>query len=624
MKIEQGLFDHIVIQRNKRNVSEAVFAGMTSSTGVVTATVKKGGKVLGSFRAARVGTAGHGQFRGCLEGLQAGGPYDVTLEIRKNGIVVETAKAKDILVGDVWIVAGQSNAQGCGFVKHGPRAHSMTRAFYMDDKWRPARDPIHNMWKTVDQVHIDLCGGVRPGKSLIIGTGPGVAFGQRMYELTGRIPQGLLACAHGGTSMAQWDPKLKIMGSKSLYGAMLRRFRKNGGKVAGVVWYQGCSDADPNVAPLYTERMRTLVASMRRDFHNSDLPFALVQIGRVVGWGASAPWNSIQDQQRRLPGVIRNCVTVPAIDLSLEDAIHISGRGQSELGQRLADAVRSLMTKGKSGKAPIALKKVHIRREAERGMVNLAVEFDNVVGKLVAKGRPYGFSVVNQNGAENAFDILLSGNQAIVRTGLMMDAVPSMNLHYGYGTNPYCNIVDEAGRPIPVLGPIPLSAPRALTGYVTTLRLSRFLPSAGKLDKLAYPRSKATLKLRTRTFQTDFCNLHPELEKLAPEDVTVFYACNIECYEPMKLAVSLGYDGPVKVWVDGKLKFHDPDGINPAVAGEEKIKFSASRGQHEVLVALGSNFGKAWGVFLAFERFDVPKALIQKGPGNYLLPKILG
>jgi hypothetical protein len=78
------------------------------------------------------------------------------------------------------------------------------------------------------------------------------------------------------------------------------------------------------------------------------------------------------------------------------------------------------------------------------------------------------------------------------------------------------------------------------------------------------------------------------------------------------------------VWVDGKLKFHDPDGINPAVAGEEKIKFSASRGQHEVLVALGSNFGKAWGVFLAFERFDVPKALIKKGPGNYLLPKILG
>ena len=129
--------------------------------------------------------------------------------------------------------------QGCGLLKDKLKAHPMVRAFYMNDRWAPALDPIHDMWDCVDQVHIDYCGGVRPEKSTVIGVGPGVAFGQRMFALTG-VPQGVLACAHGGTSMEQWDPKLKKLGSKSLYGAMMRRFRKNGSRVAGLVWYQGC------------------------------------------------------------------------------------------------------------------------------------------------------------------------------------------------------------------------------------------------------------------------------------------------------------------------------------------------------------------------------------------------
>jgi sialate O-acetylesterase len=36
---------------------------------------------------------------------------------------------------------------------------------------------------------------------------------------------------------------LKQKGGDSLYGAMIRRFELIGGKVAGVLWYQGESDA---------------------------------------------------------------------------------------------------------------------------------------------------------------------------------------------------------------------------------------------------------------------------------------------------------------------------------------------------------------------------------------------
>ena len=70
----------------------------------------------------------------------------------------------------------------------------------------------------------------------------------------------------------------------------------------------------------------------------------------------------------------------------------------------------------------------------------------------------------------------------------------------------------------------------------------------------------------------------------------------------MKLAIGLGYDGPVKVWIDGDMKFHDPNGTNPATIDKALVPFKANPGKHEILIALSSNYGKAWGLFLRFPR----------------------
>ena len=103
-----------------------------------------------------------------------------------------------------------------------------------------------------------------------IGAGPGVAFGQKLYELTG-VPQGLLACAHGGTSMSQWSPKNKDLSGDSLYGAMLRRVKKNGSAVKGMFWYQGCSDTDEMSSLLYYENMKAFISEVRKDTGNEAL-----------------------------------------------------------------------------------------------------------------------------------------------------------------------------------------------------------------------------------------------------------------------------------------------------------------------------------------------------------------
>ena len=72
----------------------------------------------------------------------------------------------------------------------------------------------------------------------------------------------------------------------------------------------------------------------------------------------------------------------------------------------------------------------------------------------------------------------------------------------------------------------------------------------------------------------------------------------------MSVNVLLGYDGPVKMWLDGKEVFVDPNGTNPAIKDSKSVRFEASKGRHRVVVALCTNKGAAWGIFLRLERSD--------------------
>ena len=623
MQVECGLFDHMVLQRNGRGVCDAAFQGRCKTRGDVMARVTKGRSVVRGFSGRAVGRAAGGKFAGRLKGVPAGGPYAIRLSVvPRVAREAETLSVRDVLVGDVWILGGQSNMQGIGLLRDAETPHRLVRAHYMDDRWDVARDPIHNMYAAIDPVHAELRGGDLPPGDLKVGTGPGVSFGREMHRITG-VPQGLIACGHGGTAMSQWNPKHKRLGGRSLYGAMLRRFRRNGGRVAGVVWYQGESDANAPAAAVYAKRMAALVRTMRRDFQDPLLPVAMVQIGRVIGWASeTAPhWNSVQDQQRRLGEWVRRLVVVPAVDLELDDAIHISGRDQCRLGRRLASAMAALTGEQKRGRKPIALKAVRAVAQPFWGPAEIVVEYDHVVGSLRATGRAAGFALAGA--ADGGIcHVALDGPRAVLRTTVPFTDLGAMSLHYGLGTDPYCNVTDAAGGSLPVMGPVPVCRPRAMTPFVTAMSVSALQPSAGKLDSLELPPDLEGLGFRTRNFAGPFCDLHPELFAIAPKDVVVYFACRVRCARTMRLTAWLGYDGPVKVWVDGNRRFHDPAGTNPANPTDASVRFDAAAGEHTLVVALGSNQGLAWGVFVRLERRDVSQAALKKGQGFYELPEV--
>jgi sialate O-acetylesterase len=76
------------------------------------------------------------------------------------------------------------------------------------------------------------------------------------------------------------------------------------------------------------------------------------------------------------------------------------------------------------------------------------------------------------------------------------------------------------------------------------------------------------------------------------------------------------------MWIDGKEVFLDLNGTNPARRDAAKVPFLASKGKHEILVALDTNKGNAWGIFLRFKRLDVTRRQQAKGLSSSQLPVI--
>ena len=58
-----------------------------------------------------------------------------------------------------------------------------------------------------------------------------------------------------------------------------------------------------------------------------------------------------------------------------------------------------------------------------------------------------------------------------------------------------------------------------------------------------------------------------------------------------------GADGPVKLWINGKVVDCRPEATNPAIEGEYLVRVRWRKGVNHVVFALSTNHGKAWGVF---------------------------
>ena len=500
--ITGGLADYQVLQRGAGDRADVTVSGRTNIEGAATiqARVMRRDAALEGFSWRQVGSVDGPTWRARLTGLPVGGPFTVEIRVKdRGGETLASARVCEVLVGDLWILAGQSNMEGVGLLKNVESPHELVHVFDMAFRWDVAEEPLHTSAESLDEAHwrfmgVDFPWWLKEGdvpsgplqgaqraafrKLREYGAGLGLAFAMAMVERTG-IPVGLIPCAHGGASIGPpfsgfpgWDPSLKQQGGASLYGAMLTRLHAAGDRARGVLWWQGENDITGERPAMYEARFRQLVASIRSDFKEPDLPFYYVQIGRCI---ADAPgdwrpgWKTIQQVQAEVEKSLPHSGMVPSVDLEMQDGIHLRTSALKTVGKRLANlACHDLFPDAatcrdlKRGPRPL---RAHV--EILPGPLNagrtprraLYVDFSGVNGRLLAPGRVSGFSVRHADGQEIPIVFHASigsagPNTVVLELGRHLP--PDARLWYGWGTDPYCNLTDEAGMGVPAFGPLAL------------------------------------------------------------------------------------------------------------------------------------------------------------------------
>jgi sialate O-acetylesterase len=459
LTVTSGALDHQVFQRDAQDRATVTLQGTADGKAVEARVVaKKGGsgwKQIGKVE----GTGWTGSIN-----LATGGPY--RLELRSGSA---TAAIDDVLVGDLWILAGQSNMEGVGNLIAVEAPNPLVHSFNQSDRWGIAQEPLHSLPDAVDRVHWRVNPETKQqerleGEKLAEyiakrkkGAGLGLPFAVEMLRLTG-VPVGLIPCAHGGTSMDQWSPELKDKAGDSLYGATVRRVRVIGGKAKGILWYQGESDANPKEAPVFLTKFEKLVASFREDFGQPDLPFYYVQLGRHVSVSNMGEWNSVQESQRLAESRLGRGGMVAAINTALDDGIHVSTADHKRLGKNFAAlACHDLFPNVaacsgvKRGPRPVEAK------TAGEGLIR--VTYSEVNGALQASGRVWGFTIHTDSGGlfpaiyKAVVDPLDPSAVLLYYGGKLPEGA---TLHYGAGKDPYCNLEDASQMAAPVFGPMPI------------------------------------------------------------------------------------------------------------------------------------------------------------------------
>lgn len=605
MRICSGLLPGQVLQR-VRGRARATLLGDCEAIGPVTATLRAADGALPGWRGRRIGRAAHGVFRADLAGLKTGGPYQLELACGAEQVVL-----KDIFVGDVWLLAGQSNMEGIGRLATAPRPHPLVRARAMDGRWVLARDPLHVLDESPDAVHnpgrVTAAEAKRARRARLRGAGVGVPFGAAMVARSG-VPQGLICTAHGGTSMAQWDPALRTRGGDSLYGSLLASWRATGQPVAGVLWYQGESDAYEAPAAAYSAAMRRFVSELRRDLRQPRLAFLMVQLGRNPSPADPRWWNAIQDQQRRLPESVRHLGVVGAADLSLDDGVHISTEGFQRLGGRLARLATTLALGDRREALPptlLSVRRVEPSGDPSAPPSRFAVRFANVVGGLRAAGEPTGFSLIDRAGRPLApiHRVRLHGDTVLLDSEQLSDgSLPYVQ--YGHGRDPYLNITDARDLPLPVFSPLPIANAVAMTAFAETWRTSA-IRTGEAIARLPRPEPRAFGRLHLHAQPGPLVNFHADWDGHSGH-----VACFAELRSPITMTVDLrfGYDGPIRAWLGGKEVLRDLHGTNPALPDARIARVRVGKGRTRIAVLMALNQGRAWGFFLRASLPDASQA----------------
>ena len=165
---------------------------------------------------------------------------------------------------DVFLLIGQSNMAGRGYMIDGDEEIIHKNVFLLDDNGEvvPARNPL-NQYSSIrkELSRQKIC--------------PGFSFASKIARKTGRKIL-LVVNARGGTTLDQWT-KGEI--GQGYYEEAVRRTKQamKYGNLKAILWHQGCGDCKK--VDTYMQRLISFVSSLRADL-GADVPFVAGELGQ--------------------------------------------------------------------------------------------------------------------------------------------------------------------------------------------------------------------------------------------------------------------------------------------------------------------------------------------------------
>ncbi len=281
-------------------------------------------------------------FRATLD-APAGGWFRLEVRALEQGKVVAGTAVDRVGVGEVFVVAGQSNSANHGEEKL--RTESGMVAAFDGSKWQPCQDP-------------------QPGAS-----GGGGSFmpplGDELARRLG-VPVGFIACGIGATSVREWLPQGAVFPNPptlearvqrradgsweskgDAYRMLVERMKSAGpGGFRAVLWHQGESDANQRDATrtlpgkLYREYLERVIRESRKAI-GRDAPWMVAQVSYHVPGDEASP--DIRAAQASLwkDGIALQGPDSDALKGELREnggkGVHFSGKGQRALAKAWAD-----------------------------------------------------------------------------------------------------------------------------------------------------------------------------------------------------------------------------------------------------------------------------------------------
>ncbi|QDX27401.1 sialate O-acetylesterase [Sphingomonas suaedae] len=278
---------------------------------------------------ARTVAGSDGAWSVLLPARRAGGPY--RLEASAPSF---HDRYRDILIGDVWLCAGQSNME---FRRSS--AVDLPAQFAPDTRLRML--DIARREAPMPSPHLVTLGGWKVSTPQSAARFSAIChrFGERLRAQLG-VPIGLVGASWGGTRIAAFvdaatlrardlgrtrdlgrarPDQVSRQNDGHVFNAMIAPLAPLG--LRGVLWYQG--ESDTHRPDRYGERLAALAASWRRTFGQS-LPMIVVQLPPFAPPPPATPgnWAVIREAQRRFVARDPAAGLVVQIDQRGADDLH--------------------------------------------------------------------------------------------------------------------------------------------------------------------------------------------------------------------------------------------------------------------------------------------------------------